>query len=222
MPFISELEAALKLKSSRENALPMEKYMRNHFPFFGIKTKERRQILKEVWTNNLLEVTANSREITTQLLAKKQREFHYCAIEIAIKNLSNKYVIEDILLIEKWITTHSWWDTVDSIAKNILGKYLLQFPDATQETVARFSNSNNLWLNRSALLFQLSYKAKTNAVILLTEGVKHAASDEFFIQKAIGWALREFGKTNPELVQSFVARTNLKPLSKKEALKNIY
>lgn len=222
MPFIIELEAALRQKASRENALPMEKYMRNLFSFFGIKTKERRQILKEVWAKNQLEVTSNTREIITQLWAKEQREFHYCAIEIAVKKLKNKYVIEDILLIEKWITTHSWWDSVDSIAKNILGEYLLKFPQATQETIARFSNSKNMWLNRSALLFQLSYKAKTNAAILFAECTKHASSDEFFIQKAIGWALREFGKTNPELVRKFVAKTNLKPLSKKEALKNIY
>jgi 3-methyladenine DNA glycosylase AlkD len=78
-----------------------------------------------------------------------------------------------------------------------------------------------MWLNRSAILFQLGYKQKTNFEILKSECEKHKYSNEFFIQKAIGWALREFAKTNPLVVKTYVNNTNLKTLSKKEALKNI-
>ncbi len=78
-----------------------------------------------------------------------------------------------------------------------------------------------MWLNRSAILFQLSYKQKTNAEFLFRECIKHAHSKEFFIQKAIGWALREYGRFYPNEVKEFVHQTNLKPLSTKEALKNI-
>ena len=111
---------------------------------------------------------------------------------------------------------------MDTIAKNILGEYLLEFPLETESVIERFSNSDNLWLNRSAILFQLGYKQKTNFDLLKSECEKHKNSNAFFIQKAIGWALREYAKTNPEGVKNFVATSNLKPLSKKEALKNIH
>ena len=145
----------------------------------------------------------------------------YCAIEILIKELKRNYAKEDIQLIEKLIITKSWWDSVDTIAKNILGDYLLEHPLETEKVIERFSNSDNMWLNRSAILFQLGYKQKTNFDLLKSECEKHKNSNEFFIQKAIGWALREYGKNNPEVVKNFVNATNLKNLSKKEALKNI-
>ena len=139
-----------------------------------------------------------------------------------MKQLKRNYKKEDIQLIEKLIITNSWWDSVDTIAKNILGEYLLEYPLETKKVIERFSNSENMWLKRSAILFQLGYKQKTNFDMLKSECEKHKNSNEFFIQKAIGWALREYGKTNPEAVRNFVASTNLKPLSKKEALKNIH
>lgn len=222
MNFIKSLETAFKEKSNLENAFAMAKYMRNHFSFFGIKTDERRQVFKDICKENKEDFAENFREIALKLYSKPQREFHYCAIEILIKQLKRNYKKEDLQLIEKLIITNSWWDSVDTIAKNILGKYLLEYPLETEKVIGRFSNSENMWLNRSAILFQLGYKEKTNFEILKLECEKHKNSTEFFIQKAIGWALREYAKTNPEAVRSFVASTNLKNLSKKEALKNIH
>ena len=144
---------------------------------------------------------------------------HYCAIEIIIKQLKGNYKKEDIQLIEKLLTTNSCWDSVDAIAKNILGEYLLEFPLETKKVIEYFSNSENMWLNRSAIIFQLGYKHKTNFEILKSECEKHKNSNEFFIQKAIGWVLREYGKTNPDCVKTLVINANLKPLSTKEALK---
>lgn len=221
MPFIKELEAAFQEKRNTENAIPMEKYMKNHFTFFGIKTDERRAIFKAIFANNNEEIKVNSRKIALELFSKKQREFHYCAIEILIKSLKNNYIKSDIQLIEKLLITNSWWDSVDTISKFILGDYLLEFPEETMSVIERFSNSENMWLNRSVLLFQLGYKQKTNVDILFSECVKHSQSNEFFIQKAIGWALREYTKTNPEAIKTFVGQNKLKRLSEKEALKNI-
>ena len=195
--------------------------MKNHFSFFGLKTDERRAVFKDILKQNKEEIETNSRVIAAELYLKKEREFHYCAIEILIQILKNKYKKKDIHLIEKLLVTNSWWDSVDTISKYILGQYLLEFPNETFTVIGRFSNSKNMWLNRSAILFQLGYKQKTNSYILFSECIKHAQSNEFFIQKAIGWALREYGKTNLEAVKTFVAQTQLKPLSKKEALKNL-
>jgi len=221
MGFIKSLETAFTENSNPENAAAMSKYMRNHFLFFGIKTEERRRIFKAIWKENQQEVAKKTRDLALLLFSKEQRELHYCAIEILIKLLKGNYKKEDIQLIEKLIITHSWWDSVDPIAKNILGEYLLEYPSETEKVINRFSNSENMWLNRSALIFQLGYKHKTNFDLLQSQCEKHKNSNEFFIQKAIGWALREYAKTNPEAVKTYVIKTNLKALSKKEALKNI-
>ena len=221
MPFIQSLETAFLEKSHPENGLKMAKYMKNLFTFFGIKTEDRRLIFKTIWKENQKEVTENARSIAWELFTKPQRELQYCGIEILMKELKKNYKKEDIQLIEKLIITNSWWDSVDVIAKYILGQYLLEHPLETEKVIERFSNSENMWLNRSAILFQLDYKQKTNFDILKSECEKHKNSNEFFIQKAIGWALREYAKTNPELVKNYVIHTNLKNLSQKEALKHI-
>jgi 3-methyladenine DNA glycosylase AlkD len=221
MGFITDLEVAYHENSHSENALAMAKYMKNRFPFFGIKAAERRQLFKEVWKANKEEVTKNPREIALDLYAKQQREFHYCAIEILIKELKGKYIQQDIDLIEKLITHNCWWDSVDTISKNIFGQYLLEFPETSTATITTFSKSENIWLNRSAILFQLGYKEKTDFDLLKAICIQHKSSSEFFIQKAIGWTLRKYAKTNPEAVKIFVADTNLQILSRKEALKNL-
>ncbi|WP_367774154.1 DNA alkylation repair protein [Flavobacterium sp. WC2421] len=145
-----------------------------------------------MWKKNKIEVTANARAIAVLLFKKKERELHYCAIEIIIKELKGKYLYDDIELIKKLITTHPWWDSVDSISKYILGQYLVEFPKSIHLIVTEFSNSENMWLNRSAILFQLGYKTKTNFDLLKKVCLKHQDSSEFFIQKASGWSLREY------------------------------
>lgn len=221
MTFTAELETVFRKNASAELAVPMEAYMKNNFSFLGIKTTPRRALFKEIRILHKEEVKQNSREIALELYRKNEREFHYCAIEILMKELKKKYQKEDIQLIEKLIITHSWWDSVDTLAKYILGNYLAQFPDEIQNVIDRFSTSDNMWLNRSSILFQLDYKANTNADLLFTICEKHAASKAFFIQKAIGWALRDYSRFNPIGVTGFVAKTNLKPLSKREALRNL-
>jgi 3-methyladenine DNA glycosylase AlkD len=200
-------------------AVPMANYLKNKFTFFGIKTEQRRTIFKKNYEEHKLEIKSNFRGIAWELFQKQEREFHQCAIDLLLKEFKNNYNIEDIQFIEKLITTHSWWDSVDTIAKYILGGYLKQFPQETHNVIAHFSSASNLWLNRSAILFQLSYKEKTNFDILKSECKKHKHSNEFFIQKAIGWALRDYSRFNPTVVKEFVLSAKLKPLSTREALR---
>jgi len=150
-----------------------------------------------------------------------ERELHHSAIELFKKQLHKSYKKEDILIIEKLITLNSWWDSVDFIAKQILGNYLLQFPEDTQKVITNYSNSDNMWLNRCSIIFQLGYKEQTNENLLFQQCLEHKHSDEFFIQKAIGWSLREYGKTNPNAILKFLETADLKPLSKREAIRNI-
>jgi 3-methyladenine DNA glycosylase AlkD len=199
----------------------MKKYMKNLFSFYGINTEERRAIFDELLKSNQKEISENYREIALTLLKKEFRELHYCGIEILKKNLKKNYKKDDINLIETFLVTNSWWDSVDTISKYLLGQYLIEFPNETENVIERFSNSNNMWLNRSAIIFQLGYKKNTNYELLFSECVKHSQSKEFFIQKAIGWALREYGSVNPGLVLNFVNSTDLKPLSRKEAIRKL-
>ena len=221
MSFILELENQFKEKANSLEAEKMAKYMKNHFGFYGIKTTERRLIFKNIWKKHQEEINNNFQSIVWELFNKEQRELQYCAIEIAMKEFKGKYKKEVILFIEKLIITNSWWDSVDTISKYILGQYLLEFSEMIPEIVAKFSNSNNMWLNRSAILFQLGYKEKTDFELLKSICIQHQNSTEFFIQKAIGWSLREYAKTNPKAIIEFVTKSNLKPFSRKEATKNL-
>ena len=221
MDFISQLETAFNQNKNEENAFQMKKYMKDLFSFYGIKTTERRAIFHDLLKSYKQEISENYREIALTLFKKEYRELHYCGIEILIKNLKKNYRKDDIKLIETFLITNSWWDSVDTISKYLLGQYLIEFPNETEKVIERFSNSENKWLNRSAILFQLGYKKNTNYELLFSECVKHSQSKEFFIQKAIGWALREYGSVNPGLVLNFVNNTDLKPLSRKEAIRKL-
>ncbi len=119
------------------------------------------------------------------------------------------------------ITHNSWWDSVDSTNSFVIGKYFLQFPEAIEPVTSKWNQSSNKWLQRMSILFQLIYKEKTNTT-LLTEYIENTQLEEdFFIRKAIGWALRSYANTDAKWVIQFVkAHPQLSNLSKREALKH--
>jgi 3-methyladenine DNA glycosylase AlkD len=219
MKFKDELVKELRANSNSEVAIPMENYMKNNFSFLGIKAENRRTIFKSVYEKHKPEIKSNFRNITWDLFQVKERELHYCAMDLMGKEIKKKFILEDIVLIEKLIVTNSWWDSVDYIAKYLVGGYLEQFPKETLTVIEKFSNSENMWLNRTAIIFQLGYKEKTDFDILKAECEKQKHSKEFFIQKAIGWALRDYSRFNPNGVKEYVKSTHLKPLSQREALR---
>ncbi|QRM90667.1 DNA alkylation repair protein [Lacinutrix sp. WUR7] len=221
MDFITHLKESFHKNSNAEYAQQMKAYLKNKFELYGVKSKPRRDILKASVKEHSPEVKANIISITFELYAEPQRELHHCGMELFEKHFKNNYQKEDINYIEKLIITNSWWDTVDYIAKWILGNYLKQFPDQIPEVIYSFSKHENMWLNRSVLLFQLGYKEKTDAALLFQLCLEHKESKEFFIQKAIGWTLREYEKSNPEAVLKFVQNHILAPLSHREAIRNI-
>lgn len=221
MNFIVELEATYRQNAAPGMAISMQKYMKDKFHFFGLQKEMRLQLLKPIWKKHDKEVSENFRDIVLQLFDMPQRELHYVAMLVLQEEIKGNYAQNDKDLIERLIVAKSWWDTVDFLAKNILGTYLRQYPQQIPEVVKTFSLSDNMWLNRAAILFQLGYKDNTDQSILFSQCKKHSGSKEFFIQKAIGWALREYAKIRPEAVVEFVNDSNLKPLSQREALKNL-
>lgn len=218
--FIEPVYQALQQESDASNAPGMKAYMLNQFDFFGIKAPDRDLIVKNYLKNNFLENSAALELVIKELWELPQREMQYFAIDVFAvhKKLWTK---SSIKLIEQCIIQKSWWDTVDGIASDWLGTYFKLFSEQTFLITSQWNKSNNIWLQRSSILFQKTYKKNTDTALLSNYILHCKDSKEFFIRKAIGWALREYSKTNPEWVINFVANNKLSPLSEKEALKRI-
>lgn len=126
---------------------------------------------------------------------------------------------EHIHLLHELIIRKSWWDTVDGIAIGLVGNLASLFPELIPEFLNPWSTDENMWLRRTAILFQLHYKARTDEQLLYRYIRQNAESKEFFIQKSIGWALREYSKTNPSSVRDFIELNTLSKLSVREGSK---
>jgi len=211
------------IKSFKENAdsttaEPMAKYMKNLFPFLGIKTPARKELLKDFVRENGLPELSDLKQITLTLWDLPEREFQYTAIGL-LRKFVKKWDEDIIDLLEHLIITKSWWDSVDGIASWLVGKHFKRFPEIRDEYMKRWMKSGNIWLQRTCILFQLGYKEKTDVMLLGGIIMSLNTSKEFFIQKAIGWALREYSKTDAEAVINFVENNELANLSKREAYK---
>ena len=195
-------------------------YLLNQFEFYGIKTPLRRKLCKDFYKANPIKDHNELSTLIKECFGEPQRELHYFAIELLgyhKKLWSNK----TLPLIEWMITHNSWWDSVDSTNSFVIVKYFLQFPEAIEPVTSKWNQSSNKWLQRMSILFQLIYKEKTNTT-LLTEYIENTQLEEdFFIRKAIGWALRSYANTDAKWVIQFVkAHPQLSNLSKREALKH--
>lgn len=210
---VQEIVALFDIHRNNENAAQMEAYMRNLFPFLGIKAPLRREIQK-----SFLQTNKPSVAWIKVLWELPEREYQLFAVDLLFI-MKKKLGREQMDLIEWCLTNKSWWDTVDGIASGIVGYMFAKDASLRDEFAEKWINSDNMWLIRTAILFQLRYKDKTDQNTLYGYILKHINSNEFFIQKAIGWALREYSKTNPNSVIEFVSNNALKSLSHREALK---
>ncbi|WP_276245342.1 DNA alkylation repair protein [Virgibacillus profundi] len=201
-----------------ENGIPMQKYMKNKFPFLGIKSPERREIMRIFYEESGILKRSFQKDFVLTLWEKEEREYQNAALDYIEKSMK-KLGKKELPLMEELITTKSWWDTVDMLAQKPVGKIARDFPEVIPETIERWAYGDDLWLRRSSILFQLKYKEVTDEKLLYRYILKNAASKDFFIQKAIGWALREYSKTNPASVKQFIANHELPKLSIREGSK---
>jgi 3-methyladenine DNA glycosylase AlkD len=213
------LVALFEKNRNKENAQPMKKYMKDHFPFLGIKSPLRKELERQFFKETEILKEEFNKDFVTGLWEKDEREYQYTAITYMGKFIK-KLPKTIIPFVERLIITKSWWDSVDSIAP-LVGELVRMYPEIIDETINGWSVDDNLWLRRSAILFQLKYKQQTNEDLLYDYIVKNAESKEFFIQKAIGWALREYSKTNPVSVKAFIEENKLAPLSVREGSKYV-
>ena len=203
--------------TNEENAVAMKVYLKDQFEFLGIKSPERKQLQKE-FLSNINKKEQINKVWVLQLWNYEQREFQYLAIDYLIKMKKN-LLEEHIELIKVLIVTKSWWDTVDLLASHLIGELCKKYPNLIDEYILKWAVSEDMWLRRTAILYQLKYKDNIDTKILEYAIGENKNDNEFFIRKAIGWVLREYSKTNREWVKEFLANNKLSLLSVREASK---
>ncbi len=203
----------------------MQAYMKSAMPYFGIQTPELRAICERLFKAHPIETASLWRNTCLQIWRDAQfREERYAAVELTGVGLYRSFqTLETVAMYEEMIVTGAWWDFVDQIASNRLGGLLLSYPVRMRKEMLKWSRCRNLWKRRSAILCQLGFKGATDLDLLYACIEPSLLSKEFFLQKAIGWALRQYAWSDPREVARYVRErgNELSALSKREALKNI-
>ena len=213
--WLVSLEEEFRKAANPVDVAPMEKYMRHLFPFLGLKKPLRTAILKPY-----LKAIRSAEEalvVAEILWEKEEREFQYAALDV-LQLKVKKVDDQQLFRLKELVVSKSWWDTVDRLAASIIGTAVKKH-EAQRKEVHAWRNEGHLWLDRTALLFQLKYKEDTQREMLAQTIQQFAASKEFFHQKAIGWALRTYKRTDPEWVAELLHRLPLSALSVREARK---
>ena len=225
----AQVRSRLAEVADPEQAPRMQAYMKSQMPFLGVSAPPMRRVLRDVfaqcrlpdrdaWTATVLDLWDHA----------GFREERYAAIELTGHRFYRAYQdVQALDLYRHLVVTGAWWDYVDGIASARVGPILRADPEAVEPVVRAWAVDDDLWLRRTAILCQLNSLAETRTALLehaLTQnllGSPHGT--EFFVQKAIGWALREHAKTDPDWVLALVGRHEhrLAPLTRREALKNL-
>ncbi len=212
----------LRAAADPAKAAPMAAYMKSDVPFHGVPAPERRTICRQLVT----EFPAGDRrtyEFHVGLLWKGAfREERYLAVRYA-RAFERYRTMSSIRLYRSMITQGAWWDYVDEIAVHLIGGVLADQRDRAGPSIEAWSISPDMWLRRTSILAQLNHKASTDVEMLDHVCTVNLADDEFFIRKAIGWALREYAKTDPAWVQSYVDEhtQTMSGLTTREAMKHL-
>ena len=219
-PYLIPLIELFEKNADPSQAAQMKKYMRDQFEYLGIKTPQSAALQKEFYTASGLPDIEDLDVILRDLWSLPQREFQYVGLGLLDK-LEKKLPAKFIKTIEYLIVTKSWWDTVDAVASHTVGTHFRRFPEVREKYLPKWRNSKNIWLRRTAILFQLNYKKETDFELLSNIIRENLDSKEFFINKAIGWALRQYARVDPTAVRKFVKSTPLHTLSRREAMKHL-
>jgi 3-methyladenine DNA glycosylase AlkD len=219
-PYLKEIQKIFVANGDQLIAKGAKAYLLNQFEFYGIKTPLRRQICKDFYKTHPIKDHTELSMLIKECFNEPQRELHYFAIEL-LGHHKKIWSIKTIPLIEWMITHQSWWDSVDSTNTHVISKFFLLHPEHIDACTSKWNQSSNKWLIRMSILFQLTYKTKTDTNLLSKYIENSQLHEDFFVRKAIGWALRAYAYTNKKWVIQFVkAHPLLNNLSKKEALKH--
>lgn len=218
--FTHKILSALPAIADHERAAGVKAYMKNQFEFLGTPTPERRKFFR-VFAKQQPSLTIEELDkVVKELWLLPEREYQYCAIELLLY-YNKLWQQQTIDLFQYCITNKSWWDTVDFICTTLVAPFFKRYPEMLLPITTHWNTSSNIWLQRSSLLAQKGYKHDTNIQLLVGHIINLSTSKAFFVQKAIGWILRDHARIDPAWVKQFVAENNLPALSKREALKHL-
>ncbi|MGP3770811.1 DNA alkylation repair protein [Streptomyces sp. SDT5-1] len=204
-----------------ERAANMRAYMKDVAPFLGLASPVRRELSRTVLAGTARPDERDLTAVALRCWALPEREYAYFAIDVLRRHVT-ALTSGFLPVARELITTVPWWDTVDHLAAHIVGGLVAADP-ALRADMDAWIEDDDLWVVRTALLHQLRHKDATDTDRLFAYCLRRSDHPDFFVRKAIGWALREYAKTDADAVRSFVAahRDALSPLSVREALKNI-
>ena len=201
---LQEIKAIFSSHADQDRRKQMSEYMRGQFDYFGLTSPIRKDLAAPFLKELPKESKAFNYELIELLWQQPQREFHYVAQELFFKIAKKHISEEDLPLIESLITRHSWWDTIDFIAPKIVKIYFDKYPEKRNQTIDNWIDSENIWLQRSALLLHLKQKEEVDFEYMFATILRLTGTKEFFINKAIGWLLREYSKKHPVLIKDFI------------------
>lgn len=215
------LDLITDLEENRNELLAesMSKYMQDKFRFLGVRGATRTEIYKKYFPDARKTKTIDW-NFVENCWNKEEREFQYVVVYY-LKAIQKFLKREDISRLKYLIVTKSWWDTVDLLAK-VVGSLVIRI-EGYDQIMLEWSKDSNIWLKRVAILYQLSLKDKVDKQVLERILVNNLGDSEFFTNKAIGWALRDYSKFNPEWVREFIEKNKngMANLSIREASKYI-
>jgi len=205
-----------------EDAAAMARYMKTEMPFYGVKTKPRRAIFKEAVKRFPVASREEYEAAVLALWALPHREERYGAIEYAW-GFKSFITPASLPLYQRLIVEGAWWDLVDGVAPWLVGPMLADTPEEVRPTLDRWAAHDDVWLRRSAIIAQLRIKQRTDTGLLLCYCEMRLADEEFWVRKAIGWALRTHARIEPEAVRDFVVahRDEMSKLSWQEAARGL-
>ena len=214
----SEIFERFYQNADAEKAKPMAAYMKNICPFLGIQKPKREALSRE-----FLKQSKKAETIEWAFVDKcwgLEREFQYLALDY-LRTVADLLTADDVPRLKKLAETKSWWDTIDFLDR-IIGGIALKYPEVNEVLLA-WSTDDNFWLRRIAIDHQLKRKERTKTDLLEKILVNNLGQKEFFINKAIGWSLRDYSKTDPDWVRAFLAeyKNQMAPLSVREASKYV-
>ncbi|MCC5895489.1 MAG: DNA alkylation repair protein [Alkalibacterium sp.] len=213
----NELMDTLVANRNSSQAVQMEKYMRNQFSFLGIQSVKRRKLAA-----SFLAAAKTKKNVDWQVIDflwnQPYRECQYIACDY-LNMMKTSLTPDDIAILKKLALKKSWWDTIDSLDK-VVGTIAKTFP-SVNDIMMEWSTDSNIWLRRIAINHQRLRKEAMNTALLEAIIINNFNTDEFFINKAIGWILRDYSKTDPEWVNAFISKykDDLHPLSIREGIK---
>ena len=216
--------AALREAADPERAPQQQAYMKSDMPYFGVGVPQCRRICGAVFkTQPLADVRAWEAAILELWRNAAHREERYAAVELLLFGRYSGWLEPTrIPLIEELVVTGAWWDYVDAIAGRGVGTMLVAHPRPIEAVLREWAKDDNIWKRRTAILAQLRAKRATDTKLLADLIGPSIGESEFFLRKGIGWALREYSKTDPDWVLAFVkAHPELSDLSRREALKHL-